>query len=133
MHFLPLISLIGFCRRWKPTKPLGGTLIVARWTTQPWFPVLMRLLIQEPLILPRRKKELQLLYNPSAIHPLHQELTLMACKLSRCLYKVKDFQSKLLTLSCHHGENQQRNSTGPTLRDGINFQLNRLVIPCNQL
>jgi len=111
----------------------SGILIVPQWTTQPWFPVLMRLLVQEPFILPQGKKVLQLPYNPNAIHPLHHKLTLMACKLSGCLYKVKDFQSKLLTLSCHHGENQQRNSTGPTLRDGISFQLNGLVIPCNQL
>ena len=111
----------------------SGILIVPQWTTQPWFPVLMRLLVQDPLILPRGKKVLQLPYNPNVIHPLHHKLTLMACKLSGCHYKVKDFQSKLLKSSCHHGENQQRNSTGPTLPDGISFQLNGLVIPCRQL
>ena len=134
-HFyaFPPFNLIDRVLQKVEADQASGILIVPQWTTQPWFPVLMRLLVQEPLILPRGKKVLQLPYNPSAIHPLHHKLTLMACKLSGCLYKVKDFQSKLLTLSCHHGENQQRNSTGHTLRDGISFQLNGLVIPCNRL
>lgn len=134
-HFyaFPPFNLIDRVLQKVESDQASGILIVPQWTTQPWFPVLMRLLVQEPLILPRGKKVLQLPYNPSAIHPLHHKLTLMACKLSGCLYKVKDFQSKLLTLSCHHGENQQRNSTGHTLRDGISFQLNGLVIPCNRL
>lgn len=83
-------------------------LIVPQWTTQPWFPNLLHLLVQEPLVLPRGKKILQLLYNPDLIHPLHQKLTLMACKLSGCHYKVKDFQSKLLKLSCQRGEIQPK-------------------------
>jgi len=35
-----------------------GILIVPQWTTQPWFPVLMCLFVQEPFILPEGKKVL---------------------------------------------------------------------------
>lgn len=80
----------------------SGILIVPQWTTQRQFPVLMGLLVREPLVLRREKNVLQMPYNRSHIHPLHQRLTLMACKLSGCHYKVKDFQSRLLKLSCHH-------------------------------
>ena len=132
-YVFPPFSLIDRVLRKVEADEASGIPVVPQRTIQPWFPVLMCLLVQEPFILPRGKKVLQLPYNPNAIHPLHHKLTLMACKLSGRLYKVKDFQSKLLTLSCHHGKNQQRNSTGPTLQDGISFQLNSLVIPCNQL
>lgn len=128
-YTFPPFNLIDRVLQKVEADQASGILTVPQWTTQPWFPILMRLLVQEPLILPRGKKVLQLPYNPNALHPLHHKLTLMACKLSGCLYKVKDFQSKLLTLSCHHSENQQRNGTGPTLRDGISSQLNGLVIP----
>ena len=132
-YAFPPFNLIDRVLQKVEAHQASGILIVPQWTTQPWLPVLMRLLAQEPIILPRGKKVLQLPYNPNVIHPLHHKLTLMACKLSGCHYKLKDFQNKLLKSSCHYGENQQRNSTGPTLPEGISFQLNGLVIPCNQL
>ena len=133
-YAFPPFNLIDRVLQKVENDQASGILIVPQWTTQPWFPVLMRLLVQEPLILPQGKKLLQLPYRPSAIHPLYHKLTLMACKLSGCCSdKVKDFQSKLLTFSCHHGETQQRNSTGLSLRDCISFHLNGLVIPCNRL
>ena len=132
-YAFPPFNLIDRVLQKVEVDEASGILIVPRWTTQSWFPVLMRLLVQEPLVLPRGKKVLQLPYNPSHIHPLHQKLTLMACKLSGCHYKVKDFQSRLLTLSCHHGEIRPRNNTRPIWHDGTSFRLNGLVIPCNQL
>ena len=128
-YAFPPFNLIDRVLQKVEADKASGRLIVPQWTTQPWFPVLMRLLVQGPLALPRRKKVLQ----PSHIHSLHQRLILMACKLSGCHYKVKDFQSRLLKLSCYHGEIQRRSNRRPIWHDGNSFQLNGLVIPCNQL
>ena len=66
-HFyaFPTFNLIDRVLQKVEADQASGLLIVPQWTTQPWFPVLMRLLVEEPLILPRGKKELQLPYNPS--------------------------------------------------------------------
>ena len=42
-----------------------GILIVPKWTTQPWYPGLLKLLVQEPLPLPFNNKILELPYKPS--------------------------------------------------------------------
>ena len=77
-YAFPLFNLIDRVLQKVEADQASVILIVPQWTTQPWFPVLMRLLIQEPLVLPRERKVLQLPYNPSHIHSLHQKLTLMA-------------------------------------------------------
>ena len=51
------ISLMMIYRSWKPTKPLYGIPIVLQGATQPRFPVLICLLVQEALVTASSGKE----------------------------------------------------------------------------
>ncbi len=59
-----------------------GLRIVPYWPTQAWWPYLMNMLIQYPVILPRRQNTLILQADPQAIHPLFNKLELLCCHLS---------------------------------------------------
>ena len=80
-----------------------GLLIVPLWPTQTWWPPLTRMLIQPPLVLPNRHNTLYLPQNPSAVHPLHSQMSLLLCHLSGNIYKVKAFHRQLQTSSCSLG------------------------------
>lgn len=78
-----------------------GIIIVPYWTSQPWFPLLMSLLIEKPLIF---KPSPNLLLSPcrSIQHPLAGKLSLMAGKLSGNLSGEKDYIAHLSISSKHH-------------------------------
>ena len=54
-----------------------GLLVVPCWPIQPWWPLVMRMLVQEPLVLPRKKPSIFQPQQPGLMHPLHQKLTLL--------------------------------------------------------
>ena len=58
-----------------------GVIVVPYWPTQVWFPLLHRLLLAEPLRLPRNADLLTLPFREGP-HPLWQKLQLVACLLS---------------------------------------------------
>lgn len=66
-----------------------GIVVVPNWPSQPWFPLLQRLTVGEPL---HFKADPNLLYSPfsSERHPLAGNLSLIALKLSAkpCNYKT---------------------------------------------
>ena len=84
-------------------------LVTPIWPTQVWFTIIMTLLVDYPRVLPTSASLLTLPLS-SRVHPLHQKLTLMACRLSGNRSKVKIFQDGLPTLSCHHGVPALKNS-----------------------
>ncbi len=57
------------------------TLIAPRWPNRPWFPVLLGLLIDVPVALPRRPDLLSMPHNDRAYAQIHS-LDLHACRLS---------------------------------------------------
>ena len=58
-----------------------GVLVVPRWPTQVWWPLLTKMLVREPVSL-RGKAMLTLPSNPGKVHPLHPALTLLVCVVS---------------------------------------------------
>ena len=69
----------------------SGILVIPRWTTQPFFTVVLNLLIDMPRIL---KASAQNLIHPTldSPHPLHQRLELLVCKLSGNPCKTQRFR-----------------------------------------
>ena len=67
-----------------------GILVIPNWPTQPWYPVLMPLLIQPPVIL-HVSTDLRLMSSPETVHPLHKKL-----KLHICLVSGKTFTTRLV-------------------------------------
>ena len=70
-------------------------LIVPYWSTQPCYLKLTRILIQEPLLLPKHKSDVHLPFNPGKGHPLGRQLRLMDCLLSGNPSRVKEFHKQL--------------------------------------
>ncbi|CAK1603085.1 unnamed protein product [Parnassius mnemosyne] len=58
-----------------------GIVIVPYWTTQPWFPVFKKLLVNDSIVFQPSKKLLTLC-NYRSLHPLYKNLSLMAGLLS---------------------------------------------------
>ena len=48
-----------------------GVILIPKWPTQPWWPTLMRMVIQIPLELPRKNDLIFLPSRPDLVHPLH--------------------------------------------------------------
>ena len=72
-----------------------GLLVVPFWPTQAWWPVLTKMLIKEPLVIPSRKNTLILHQDPKAVHPLSKQMLLLLCPLSGNTYKAKEFLHQL--------------------------------------
>ena len=105
-----------------------GLLLAPFWSTQAWWPTLTRMLIQAPLVLPNRKDTLYLPQDPSAVHPLNNQMSLLLCHLSGNICRVKEFHRQLPTLSCSPGVQAQGYSTDLILRNGWSTVVNGKLI-----
>ena len=99
-YAFPPFCLIPRCVQKIIHDQASGILVIPRWTTQPFFTVVLNLLTDMPLIL---KASAQNLVHPtvSSPHPLHQRLHMLVCKLSDNTQgfpqeKVERFQTGLL-------------------------------------
>ena len=81
-----------------------GLLVVPHWHTQTWWPYLMNMLIDFPLMLPRKEDTLCLPAQPQLLHPLHKKLQLLACHLSGISLQAEEFRQELHRSSCNPGE-----------------------------
>ena len=69
--------------------------VVPLWQTQAWFPQLMSMLIDEPILLPHDQMIVE--PSPNCDAPMKENFPqLVACKVSGCALKKKEFQKKLL-------------------------------------
>ena len=57
-------------------------LVVPSWPTTAWWPVLTKMLIKEPLLIPSRKNTLILPQDPNAVHPYSNRC---CCSFAICL------------------------------------------------
>ena len=94
-YMFPPFSLISRVLQKIQRERVQGIIIVPKWPTQTWWPVLMRMLIDNPVLLPSRKKLLFLPSSPEMIHPLYPKMELLMCHLSGDLLKAKEFRQKL--------------------------------------
>jgi hypothetical protein len=104
-----------------------GVLILPNWPTAVWYPQMLKLLIQNPVLLPKGKTVLQLTHS-SALHPLYKNLQLLAVMCSGKLCMHKEFMAKLVTLCAHRGEQQRKLNTHHTSTDGRYSVLNDKLI-----
>ena len=105
-----------------------GILVVPIFTTQIWFPRVMRLLIDYPLLLPDSNKFLFFPYRMEKA-PVLPTMKLMACHVSGTLSKGLDFQKRLQTYSCSPGEMEQKLAMQRISKNGCSFVLNNRIIP----
>ena len=110
-----------------------GVVVVPEWRNQPFWPMLMDMLIDEPVRLSARETLLQLPANPKEKHPLRKNLALLVCHVSGQESKVKDFQKQLQNSSCRHGDQRQKNHTMCLLESGKFLQIRSMRIRCHRL
>ena len=87
-------------------------LIAPVWTTQSWYPVLLQLLIDQPIVLPKGDTLLSLPHG-NAHHPMKDDLVLAAWILSSNPLETEVFsneEARLICASWSSGTDKQYNS-----------------------
>ena len=110
-----------------------GLLIVLNWPTQTCWPYLMNMLIDFPLLLPRRDNMLYLPVQLHLLHPLHKKLQLLVRHLSGISSRAEEFRLALQTSSCNPGAQESSNSTTPIMRDGEHSAVKGISVPFQHL
>ena len=133
MYCFPPFSLIPSVLR-KLREDEGQALVVVpRWPSQPWFPLLCRMLIRAPVILPRSRDLLTLPHDPNSTHPLSNKMALMGCVLSGKDSAARDYRAQLKTFSLPRGENRLKNNMTQFLKSGLSFVVENKLITANPL
>lgn len=124
-YIFPPFCLVGKILQ-KVQLDRAETIVIAPlWTTQPWFSMLIRMLIDCPFLLPRQT---DLLSHPSRQATELPKMRLMACRLSGRPCKTQAFQRQLQTLLCPHGEHQPSHNIPRTSSNGDNIVLKGMQI-----
>ena len=106
------------------------TLIAPVWKSQVWYPLLLEMLVREPLLLPT---------SPTLIIPTHRvnkpEIVppLAAWAISGIDSEVRTFQRRLQSSSCHHGDKKHRNPMIPCLENGYAGVTKGIQIPFQEV
>jgi ribonuclease HI len=117
-YIFPPFRLLGQCLQKIQKENARAIIIAPVWPTQPWFAVLMKLIVRNPVILPHQN----LLYLPhqnEVQHPLQKTLIMMACLVSGIPSENKDFLEQLPASSCRPGNTQQNASMAAILKNGF--------------
>ena len=114
--FPPFSVLSRVLSKIKPDNA-SGILVVPLWPTQPWFPVMLDLLIDHPRHIEPDLRNLHILGNP-LLHPLHKRLTLLVTLLSSQCSLVEAYHRSLQNSSLMPGERASNSSITPLYEDG---------------
>ena len=79
--FLPF-SILGRVLAKVQQDGATGMLVTLLWSTQPWFPQLLEMVIEHPRMLTPGKDLLQLQGKLDVLHPLHSKLSLLVTIIS---------------------------------------------------
>ena len=107
---LPSFPLLNRCLQKLENNQTLALLIAPVWPTQVWWPRILSLLVINSLMLPQ-DKDLLTLPQSGTLHPLRNQMRLLACLLSGNTMKQEEYRSQLLDCSWHPDEEVLRNST----------------------
>jgi len=128
-YAFPPFSLIGKVLKKLNNHSVDMILISPVWTSQPWYPILLEMSIENPILLPQRE---DLLSNPRGeTHPLTRKLQLAAWKVSSNNFKRKEFQKGLSTSSATNAEREHNIITTAPGRSFLAGSLNGIIIHFN--
>lgn len=117
-YLFPPFSLISRCVQKIVKDQADCLMVLPLWPTQIWFPLVMELLIDKPVLLPRKQRLLSITHTEK-LHPLRNQIRLIACRLSGIDSKVKEFQRTLPVSYLRLGEQVQKSNTQYILENGI--------------
>ena len=130
-YAFPPFNCVGKFLKKVELERLEGIIIVPCWSSQPFFPSVLKLLIDVPLLL--RWKPSLVIHPHIAIHPLGKKLRLMACHISGVHLKRRGFLQKLWTLCVKDGQCQLNDNTRCTIKNGRLFVGRGFSIQLNQV
>ena len=106
-----------------------GILVMPLWPTQPWFPVMLDLLIDHPRHIEPDSRNLEIKGNNLLLHPLHTRLSLLVTLLSGRRSLAEDYRKNLPNSSPMPGEMAPKNSIIPLHEDGKHIVAKDKMIP----
>ena len=111
LYMFPPFSLIQKCLRKIIEDKATVLLITPVWQSRPWYPMLLNLLYDRPLLLPHNPQILKLPWSQT-VHPLFQnrKFRLAVWPLSGDLLKTKNFQKGCAKYCRPHGNLVQKNN-----------------------
>ena len=116
-YAFPPINLITKFLKKVELEKLSGIIVLPCWSTQTFFPCLLNLLVDIPVLL---KWNNDLLSHPlRGSHPLGKRLHLMACLISGQEWKKRAWINQLLTSCGKDYQNPHINNTVLTLGNGV--------------
>ena len=110
-----------------------GIIVVPDWPTQSWYPLLGRMLIQEPVLASARVNLLSLPAKPNERHRLHKSLRLLICLISGRGTEIQAFQSKLPNSFVQPVGKAHKNNMQHILQNGKGMQIRDKYIPFRRL
>jgi hypothetical protein len=132
-YMFPPFCLVGrVLEKVRRDRVKVAVLVAPVWDTQPWYADLLLMLIQQPVIFPRRSDLLTLPHNGEK-HPLSHKLRLAGWLISGHTSSTLEFRQRQRLLSWLPGEEVLRNSTRPPGEFGIAGVVDGVLIPFRQL
>ena len=92
VYAFPPFSLVGPVLTKLRQDKVTGIIVIPYWTTQYWFPMMLEMLTEHPLLLPNQKDTIQLPFRKDAIHPMYPKMRMLAVRLSGLDSEVLDYQ-----------------------------------------
>lgn len=128
----PPFSLLGSCIQKIRLEEANAVVVAPLWPTQPWFTRLMEMLVDQPILI-RRKKDMIFMPHKPATHSLQKTLKLMICHVSGKDIENKAFLEKQLVYLWHHGDHLLKNNTSLSLKDGFSTVIKGKLVFFNQI
>ena len=88
-YAFPPFCLVAKCIQKIKLDNATGVLVVPKWPSQPWFPLLKRMMTEEPLVIHRHECLLTLPVSNTP-HPLNAQLDLLACRFCASPSEMQD-------------------------------------------
>ena len=127
IYCFPPFSII-----WKTLEKIQrdqaeALVVMPLWPTQSWFPCLMSMLTDHPMVF--SANQLLLPNKPKARHPLYFKLKLAVMRLSGNPLRNINFVQRVKASSWHHGGHKQGNDMRLQLENGMRFLSRKTSIP----
>lgn len=109
-YLFPPFSMINRCICKIQKDQARAVIVVPLWTTQSWFPALLRILTDHPRVIPKSKSLLSMPHLDQ-VHPMWRKLKLIACRVSGIPSETEAFLAEQPLFSLPHGDYQQEKNT----------------------
>ena len=127
-YAMPPFTLIARVLRCLNIEHIPLVMVIPLWESQPWFPCLLDMICDVPLLLPRATK-LYLPWDPLCLHPLQGQLQLMAVKLSGNPSDIKNFWHEVRNMSSIRSGPERTKTSWLHSKNGNPFVKNGMWIP----